>query len=157
MGMAGFFYSLNVRAPLSRADVEALLRRHCRVRAYPALRGLRRSRREDVRLSLDNRTVVEIVRTGECARLMFETGFSDYENGLRYLFEIAALLMTLGPVELLPPAGEALPLHINDHEAFCAALKRSHAEKYRWFVSRYGDGQMRPCLPNRFFGAARGR
>lgn len=154
MGMASFFHSLNVRAPLSRADIETLLRRHCRVRAHPSRIGIRRRGSENGRLSLDNRTVVEIACTDEGARLTFETGFSDYENGIRYLFEIAAMLMTLGPVELLLPAGEALPLSINDFEAFRAKLKNSHAEKYRWFVSRYGEGQGRPCLPNRFFGAA---
>lgn len=154
MGMASFFYSLNVRAPLSSADIETLLQRHCRVRAYPSRIGIRRRGSENGRLSLDNRTVVEIARTDEGARLTFETGFSDYENGLRYLFEIAAMLMTLGTVELLLPGGEALPLSVNDFEAFRTALKRSHAEKYRWFVTRYGEGQGRPCLPNRFFGAA---
>lgn len=157
MGMTSFFYSLNVCAPLSRADVEALLRRHCRVRAYPSRIGIRRRGSENGRLSLDNRTVAEISCTDEGACLTFETAFSDYENSLRYLFEIAAMLMTLEPVELLPPAGEALPLHINDFEAFRAAVKRSHAEKYRWFVVRYGEGQGRPCIPNRFFAAARRR
>lgn len=155
MGMASFFHSLNVRAPLSRADIETLLRRHCRVRAYPSRIGIRRRGSENSRLSLDNRTVVEIARADEGARLTFETGFSDYENGLRYLFEIAAMLMTQGTVELLLPVGEALPLSVNDFEAFRTALKRSHAEKYRWFVNRYGEGQGRPCLPNRFFRSRR--
>ncbi len=157
MGMESFFYSLNVHAPLARGDVEALLARHSRIRTYSTLRGIRRRRRENAPLSLDNRTVVEISCTNECARLTFEACFADYENSLRYLFEIAVLLMTLGPVELIPPGGKALPLDPDRFEAFRAALNQSHETKYRWFIAHCGSQQSRHCLPNRFFSAFRKR
>lgn len=150
MGMASYFFSLNVETILQPTNILDFFRQHYKVRSYDTIRRKKQLLTENERFSLDNRVVIEMSKAQNGIVLTFEVCFSNYQNNMMYVFEIAGALTRFGSVELVLPDQTTFPLPI-DFGEFYRTLNHSHEAKYKLFTEKYGNGMRKNYLPNAFY------
>ena len=148
--MESYFFSLNMKTILQPDNILDFFRRHYRVRAYDTIHRKKRLLTENDRFSLDNRVVIQMFSAPNGIRFTFESCFGNYENNMIYIFEVVNALANFGMVELILPDRSAFILPINFNE-FYRVLNHSHEEKYKLFLTKYGNNMHRICLPNEFY------
>lgn len=153
MGMESYYITLNVESLTSGGDITSLFKQEYHVSRYkmPSEKLFKRRIADDRRFVIDHKAVVTVVVNQNTADITFELCFSNYENNLLYIYNVAKWVSLLGKTTHLKVLNSTYNFGDLDYEKFRAIISESFSGKYHHFNQHYGEINT-DILPCDFYG-----
>ena len=158
MGMESYYITLNIENLNSSDTIMQLLKQNYHVSDYkmPSGKLFKRYIIDDSRFVIDNKAVVAIGVNQNVTEVTFELCFSNYENNLSYIYNVAKCIASLAKTMHIKVLNTEYNFGNLDYEKFKEIVSKSFCKKYHLFFEHYGEISQ-DILPCNFYAWIRKR
>lgn len=156
MGMESYYIKLNIKGLKNSYDIKQLFKQKYKVSKYKMSSGklFKRKILDDNRFVIDNKAIVTITTMQNTADITFELCFSNYENNLLYIYNVAEWISSIGETVQLNVLNAEYDFKCLNYEEFKTIVSESFFNKHRQFKIRYGEIN-KDILPQDFYNRFR--
>ena len=139
MGMEGYFFALEFKS-LKQEDIKEHLKEHCLIQPYkmPSGKLFKKYIVDRQRFTIDGKAVVRIYEEGGVSKTTFELCFTNFENNLLYIFNVAKDLSLKSNSVSVVIYNQKYDFDEMLFEEFKSILIKAYKNKIKLFESEYG-------------------
>lgn len=152
MGMESYYITLNVEDLKFSDSIKECFKQRYSVSEYkmPSGRLFKKSIVDDRRFVIDGKAVVTITKMHNKTEITFELCFSNYEDNLLYIYNVAKWISSLGIETKLLVLNSKFNFNALDCEKFKKIVSESFSWKIQQFSAHYGKMKA-DILPHDFY------
>lgn len=156
MGMESYYITLDVEDLKFSDSIRECFKQRYRVSEYkmPSGKLFKKSIVDDSRFVIDGKAVVTITKMQNKTEITFELCFSNYENNLSYIYNVAQWISSLGIETKLIVLNSEFDFSALDCEKFKKIVSESFSGKIQQFSAHYGKINA-DILPHDFYNLIR--
>ena len=152
MGMESYYITLAVEDLKFSDSIRECFKQRYSVSKYkmPSGKLFKKSIVDDSRFVIDGKAVVTITKIQNKTKITFELCFSNYEDNLTYIYNVAQWISSLGIETKLIVLNSEFNFGALDLEKFKNIVSESYSRKIQQFSAHYGKISA-DILPNNFY------
>ena len=154
MGMESYYITLDVENLKSSNSIRECFKQRYSVSEYkmPSRKLFKKPTVDDSRFVIDDKAVVTIIKMHNKAEITFELCFSNYEDNLSYIYNVAQWISSFGTETKHIVLNSEFNFSGLDCEKFKRIVSESFSVKIQQFSARYGKINA-DILPNDFYSS----
>lgn len=152
MGMESYYIKLDVEDLKFSDSIKECFKQRYSVSEYKMSSGklFKKSIVDDRRFVIDGKAIVTITKMQNTTEITFELCFSNYEDNLLYIYNVAQWISSLGRETKLIVLNSEFIFNALDYEKFKKIISKSFNVKMQQFNARYGKIKV-DILPHDFY------
>lgn len=152
MGMESYYITLDIKGGKFNDSISECFKERCSVSEYkmPSGKLFQKYIVDDRRFVIDGKAVVTVMKMQDQTAITFELCFSNFEENLSYIYNVAQWISTFGIETKLIVLNAEFDFDTLNFERFQKIVSESYNGKIQQFSARYGKMNA-DILPNDFY------